>query len=111
MSQPQLTANDLLAFAVVELGVQVPYEQLLKMSPTSELWKSMLETWKRKIDREERRNAMILCAISRTMGGNKTAKVSDFYTPLAEMNRTVIQNTVQDKVKAIFARYNATAQQ
>lgn len=77
------TATDIVAWAIVNLQVQVPLDYFLNISPTSDLYSALVRQWKIKCDMETERYAMIACTVANSMGGNKL-KARDFYNPLSD---------------------------
>jgi len=104
----QPTATDIIAFAVVELNTVLPYEVLLDMSPTSDLYQSILEHWRRKQDREIDRFAMIACTIA-NCNGNKT-KPRDFYRPISSKAAIDEVKAKESAIRNMFMRHNARLQ-
>jgi hypothetical protein len=66
-----VSAHDLVAFAIVELNVPISLDTLYSMTPTDPLYKSLIETWKAKQKREDSRTALLCAVIANCMGGGK----------------------------------------
>ena len=112
MSQPNQnrsdeypTASEIVAFAVVELNTPLPYSVLMDMSPSSDLYKAIVERWKCKQDRETERFA-ILASVVANCNGNKT-KPRDFYRPMSEKAIVDEVKARESAMKSMFMRHNA----
>ncbi len=86
----KISATDIVAFAIVELNVPIPLEDLYKMSPTDPLYTALMSAWKEKEKRADARTALLY-------------EPSDFMPKEAK--------TVKDQeldIKSQFMRYMAT---
>lgn len=98
-----ISATDIVAFGVVELGVQLPIDDLYKMSPTDPLYAALVKAWKSRERRIDQRNAMLCCIVA-NCAGNKTS-IRDFMPP-----EPVSREEQEAVIKANFIKY-ATLQQ
>lgn len=92
--------HDLVAFAIVNLGVQVDLDFYYKLTPSDPLYSALLKAYSDKLDRENRRVAMICAVIANcTQGGQKKYEIDDF------MPKNPVDEEM--KIKANFKAYAA----
>lgn len=73
------SATSIIAFAIVELNVPLPYEELIKMTPTDELYGALVDAWKKREERLDTRTGLLAAVIANCMGGGKKKyEPSDF---------------------------------
>jgi len=73
------SATSIIAFAIVELNVPFPYEELMKMSPTDELYSELIDAWKAREKRIDARTGLLCAVLANCMGsGKKKYEPSDF---------------------------------
>jgi hypothetical protein len=97
------SAFDIVAFGVINFGVDLPIELLFDMSPDDLLYQALMKAWKDKEEREDRRNALLCCIIANVQG-NKT-KVEDF---MPKTSKTIEET--ESELKANLMKYNAVAE-
>ena len=99
-----ISAHQIVAFAIVELNVPIALEDLYNMSPTDPLYTALIDVWKEKEKRADARNALLCAVIANCMGGGKKK-----YEPSDFMPKE--PKTVKDQeldIKSQFMRYMAT---
>lgn len=96
------SAFDIVAFGVINFGVDLPIELLFEMSPSDPLYQALMRAWKDKEEREDRRNALLCCIIANVQG-NKTT-VEDF------MPKSKTSDDKEAEIKANLMKYNAVAE-
>jgi len=102
------TTAEIIAFAVVELNTPLPYEVLLDMSPSGDLYTAIVDRWKCKQDRETDRFALIASVVA-NCNGNKT-KPRDFYNPISDKTMQSEIKAKEAAIKNMFMRHNARLQ-
>jgi hypothetical protein len=103
----KISAHDVIAFCVVELGCKLPYEVIQELTLTDPLYKSLLEAWKNKESRADARNALLCCIIANCMGGGKKKFEPKDFMP--KTPKTIKEN--ETEIKANFLKYMSTKQQ
>lgn len=75
-----ISANDIVAFAVVNLGIQLPIDRYYEMTPSDPLYVSLMKAYKDREKKQDQRTALICAIIANCMaGGNgKKYNVDDF---------------------------------
>jgi hypothetical protein len=68
---------DVIAFAIVNLGVQLPYSKLLELTACDPLYKALVDAWQQKERRIDQRNALV-CLVTAKCAGAEHAKLQDF---------------------------------
>jgi hypothetical protein len=101
----EMTAHDIVAFAIVELNVPVALEDLYKMSPTDPLYKSLINAWKEKERREDFRTALLCAVIANCMGGGKKKYEPKDFMPQEAKSTTEKENDI----KSQFIKYMAAS--
>jgi hypothetical protein len=97
-----ISAHDIIAFACVELNVQIPLETLYAMTPNDALYKSLIEAWKAKEQRTDARIGLICSVLANCMGsGKKKFEPKDFMPKTPKTNK---EN--EQELKANFIKYN-----
>jgi hypothetical protein len=98
-----ISAHDIVAFAIVELNVPISLDVLYSMSPNDKLYKALIEAWKAKEKRADARTALLCAVMANCMGsGKKKYEPSDFMPKEPK--------SVQDKeaeIKSNFMTYMA----
>ena len=73
------SAHDIVAWAIIELNVSLRYEVLCEMSPNDPLYIALVDAWKKREERLDRRTGLLAAVIANCMGsGQKKFEVSDF---------------------------------
>jgi len=99
-----ISATDIVAFAIVELNVPIPLEDLYKMSPTDPLYTALMSAWKEKEKRADARTALLCAVMANCMGGGKKKyEPSDF---MPKEPKSVKDQ--ESEIKSQFMRYMAT---
>jgi len=65
------SAHDIVAFACVELNVPIPLDALYAMSPNDPLYIALIDAWKKREERLDRRTGLLAAVIANCMGGGK----------------------------------------
>ena len=65
------SAHEIIAFSVVELNTPLPYEILCEMSPNSLLYTALVDAWKKREERLDRRTGLLAAVIANCLGGGK----------------------------------------
>lgn len=75
-----VSAHSIVAFAVVNLGIQMPIERFYEMSPTDPLYSALVKAYKDKEKRSDYRTALVCAVIANCLGAgdNKRFSVDDF---------------------------------
>jgi hypothetical protein len=98
------SATQIIAFAVVELNTPLPYEVLCEMSPNDPLYISLLDAWKKREERLDRRTGLLAAVIANCMGGGKKKyEPSDF---MPKEPKSVKDS--ESEIKSQFLRYTAS---
>ena len=80
MSHPvKQSANDTLAFLIVECNVPLPYDVALNLTENDPLFKALFRAWENKRRREKENNAFLASCFYNAMGAK--TKPSDFLPP------------------------------
>jgi hypothetical protein len=96
----KLSAHDVLAFCILELGCRLPYEVAQEMNPSDPLYKALMEAWKEKEHRKDLRNALLCAVIANSFNSSKKKlKVEDF------LPKTSKTGNSEDEIKANFIKY------
>ncbi len=95
-------AHDLLAWAIVELGIQVPLETFYNMSPNDPLFLALTRAWRIKERRQDSRIALLCAVIANSAGSKKKLEIKDF------MPKDPILDTQEqeERIKKNFLKYN-----
>lgn len=73
------SAHDIVAWAIIELNVSLPYEVLCEMSPNDPLYISLVDAWKAREKRIDARTGLLCAVLANCMGsGKKKYEPSDF---------------------------------
>lgn len=97
------SAHDIVAFACVELNVPIPLDTLYAMSPNDPLYIALLDAWKKREERLDRRTGLLAAVIANCMGsGKKKYEPSDF---MPKEPKTV--KDIESDIKSQFMRYMA----
>lgn len=97
----KLSAHDILAFCILELGCNLPYEVAQELSPSDPLYKALMDAWKEKEHRKDLRNALLCAVIANSFNNTKKKiKVEDF---LPKTSKTTEEN--ESQIKSNFIKY------
>ena len=99
----EINAHDLVAFAIVELNVNVPLDTFYNLNPNDKLYRSLVNAWENKQRREDGRIGLLCAVIANSAGSTKNYQPADFMPKKAK--------TKQDsevEIKANFEKYNAS---
>ena len=97
----EITAHDIVAFAIVELNVPVAMQDLYKMSPNDPLYKALINAWKQKERRADGRTALICSVIANCMGGGKKKYEPKDFMPQEEKST----KDQEAEIKTQFIKY------
>ena len=100
----EISAHQILAFAIVNNFTIIPYEDLLNLGPTDPLYKALVEAYRQKEERLDARTALICAIIANCMGsGSKKYEIKDF------MPKAKKSAEAEDlSVKTMFSNYMAS---
>ena len=96
----QISATDLVAFAVVELNVPIPIDIFYNMSVEDALYSSLIEAWTNKEKRIDQRNAMLCAIMANTMSSGQKYEINDFMPRYPKSNEQE-----EAELKAAFSQY------
>lgn len=98
------SAHDIVAWAIIELNVSLPYEVLCEMSPNDPLYIALVDAWKAREKRIDARTGLLCAVMANCMGsGKKKYEPKDF---MPQQPKPVKQQ--ENEVKTQLMQYMQT---